>query len=167
MTRRSILEGLGILFIGFAFAELGSAQPNRVSVYVFSRDSAAGLEDERLDTFRRELGKYADSAMELGYTRGSADVSVQFLGQGTLGVELDRNGRAVRHLWTPDDKASKMWAVLHARKLEDFSKEFSVEGSGGRDLSRLAKRIGDWLERNGSRLRPPVSTPDGVREPRR
>ena len=127
-----------------------SAQPNRISVYTFSRDSEARLHDERLDTFRRELGEYAEPVMELAYSRESAHVTVLYLGQGRLAVELDEAGRAVRHMWTPDEGAKKMWAVL---RMGTFSKEFSESGSGGRDLSRLAKSIGDWLQANSTVIR--------------
>lgn len=137
------------------------AQPRPVGIYTFSRDSHAGLKDERLDTFRREVGKYASPLIELAYSRESARVTVQFLGQGELAVELDTNGDAARHLWTPDDEAPKMWAIVrivHVRPSAadtPFSKEFSVAGSGGRDLSRLAKAIGDWLQSNSTLLREP------------
>ena len=126
------------------------AQPTRISVYTFSRDSEARLHDERLDTFRRELGEYAEPVMELAYSRESAHVTVLYLGQGRLAVELDEAGRAVRHMWTPDEGAKKMWAVL---RMGTFSKEFSESGSGGRDLSRLAKSIGDWLQANSTVIR--------------
>ena len=126
------------------------AQPNRISVYTFSRDSEARLHDERLDTFRRELGEYAEPVMELAYSRESAHVTVLYLGQGRLAVELDEAGRAVRHMWTPDEGAKKMWAVL---RMGTFSKEFSESGSGERDLSRLAKSIGDWLQANSTVIR--------------
>ena len=126
------------------------AQPSRVGVYTYSRDSVAGLVDERLDMFRRELGKYADALIEIAYSRESASVTVQFLGQGSLAVELDAAGDAVRHLWTPDEEAPKMWAIV---RIGTFSKEFSVDGSGGRDLSRLAKSVGEWLQRNSTVIR--------------
>lgn len=126
------------------------AQPNRISVYTFSRDSEKQFHDERLDRFRRELGEYAESVMELAYSRESAHVTVLYLGQGRLSVEIDEAGRAARHLWTPDEDSQKMWAVL---RIGTFSKEFSENGSGGRDLSRLAKSIGDWLKANSTMIR--------------
>ena len=126
------------------------AQPKPISLYTFSRDSAKHLHDERLDTFRRELGEYAGPVTELAYSRESAHVTVLYLGQGRLTVELDEAGRAVRHEWTPDEEAQKMWAVL---RMGTFSKEFSENGSGGRDLSRLAKSIGDWLQANATVIR--------------
>ena len=43
-----------------------------------------------------------------------------------------------------------MWAVL---RMGTFSKEFSEKGSGGRNLSRLAKSIGDWLQANATVIR--------------
>ena len=51
-----------------------------------------------------------------------------------------------------------MWAIVRMGPGESappFSKEFSVAGSGGRDLSRLAKAIGDWLQQNSSIIREP------------
>ena len=132
-----------------------TAQPSLVGIYTYSRDSESGFKDERLDTFRRELGKYASPLMELSYTRDSAKLTVQFLGPGELAVELDAAGDAVRHLWTPDDKAPRLWAIVRMAHPRPFSKEFSVTGSGGRDLSRLAKDIGDWLQQNSTTIREP------------
>ena len=137
------------------------AQPKPVGIYTYSRDSSQGFKDEHLDAFRRDLGKYAAPLMELAYSRESAQVTVQFLGQGNLAIELDTTGKAVRHLWTPDDKARRMWAILRIGPIgpvepdQPFSKEFSVAGSGGRDLSRLAKAIGAWLQENSSIIREP------------
>ena len=91
--------------------------------------------------------------MELAYSRESAQITVQFLGQGDLAIELDTTGKAVRHLWSPDDKAGRMWAIVRMGRDQPFSKEFSVTGSGGRDLSRLAKAIGDWLQENSTIIR--------------
>ena len=85
----------------------------------------------------------------------AAQVTVQLLGQGDLAIELDTTGKAVRHLWTPDDNAPRMWAILRIAHAQPFSKEFSVTGAGGRDLSRLAKAIGDWLKDNSTVLREP------------
>lgn len=132
-----------------------TVQPRQISVYTYSRDSDQGFKDERLDTFRRELGKYASPLMELGYARETADVTVQFLGQGDLAIELDADGKPVRHLWTPDDEAQRMWAVVRIGRERPFAKEFSVRGSGGRDISRLAKAIGDWLQNNSTVIREP------------
>ena len=136
-------------------AGLIEAQPNPVGIYTYSRDSNQGFKDEHLDTFRRELGKYASPLMELAYTRESAQITVQFLGQGDLVIELDTTGKAMRHLWTPDDKAPRMWAIVRIGDDQPFSKEFSVTGSGGRDLSRLAKTVGDWLKDNSTVIREP------------
>ena len=136
-------------------AGLIEAQPNPVGIYTYSRDSNQGFKDEHLDTFRRELGKYASPLMELAYTRESAQITVQFLGQGDLVIELDTTGKAMRHLWTPDDKARRMWAIVRIGDDQPFSKEFSVTGSGGRDLSQLAKTVGDWLKDNSTVIREP------------
>ncbi len=38
--------------------------------------------------------------MELAYSRESAHVTVLYLGQGRLAVELDEAGLALRHVWT-------------------------------------------------------------------
>ena len=131
-----------------------TAQP-LVGIYTYSRDSESGFKDERLDMFRRELGKYASPLMELSYSRESAQLTVQFLGQGNLAIELDSTGEAVRHLWTPDDKAPRLWAIVRMAHPKPFSKEFSVGGSGGRDLSKLAKDIGDWIQQNSTVIREP------------
>ena len=141
-----------ILSVATGWLPLEGLQPPHVGIYTYSQESDRGFQDERLDTFRRELGKYASPVMELAYTRESAKVTVQFLGQGDLAMELDADGNTVRHLWTPDDEAPRMWAIV---RLEAFSKEFSVRGSGGRDLSRLAKTIGDWLQLNSTVIREP------------
>ena len=136
-------------------AGLIEAQPNPVGIYTYSRDSNQGFKDEYLDTFHRELGKYASPLMELACTRESAQITVQFLGQGDLVIELDTTGKAMRHLWPPDDKAPRMWAIVRIGDDQPFSKEFSVTGSGGRDLSRLAKTVGDWLKDNSTVIREP------------
>lgn len=130
-----------------------SAQPRAVGIYTFSRDTHRGFKDERLDTFRRELGKYASPVMELAYSRESAQITVQFLGQGELAIELGTDGEAVRHLWTPDETAPRMWAVVRMGGDGHFSKEFSVRGSSGRDLSRLARDVGEWLQQNSGVIR--------------
>ena len=146
------MTGLFIVVLSLAAGWL-EAQPNRVGIYTYSRDSNQGFKDEHLDTFRRALGKYASPLMELAYSRESAQITVQFLGQGDLAIELDTTGEAVRHLWTPDDKARRMWAIVRIGHDQPFSKEFSVTGSGGRNLSRLAKDIGDWLQENSTIIR--------------
>ena len=149
------MTGLVIVILSLA-AGLLEAQPNPVGIYTYSRDSNQGFKDEHLDTFRRELGKYASPLMELAYSRESARITVQFLGQGALAVELDTTGKPVRHLWTPDDETARLWAIVRIGDDDQpFSKEFSVKGSGGRDLSRLAKAIGDWLQDNSSVIREP------------
>ncbi len=148
------MTGFFIVIVSLAAGWL-EAQPNPVGIYTYSRDSSQGLKDEHLDTFRRELGKYASPLMELAYSRESAQITVQFLGQGDLAIELDTTGKAVRYLWTPDDKARRMWAIVRIGHDQPFSKEFSVTGAGGRDLSRLAKVIGDWLKDNSTVLREP------------
>lgn len=146
-----------ILFIlvGALAAETAAVQPSPVSIYTYNRDSEHGFGDEHLDAFRQELGKYASPVMELAYTRESAVLTVQFLGQGELSVELGPNGHAVGHRWTPDDEAPRMWAIVRLPSTPTYSKEFSVVGSGGRDLSRLAKAIGDWVQQNSTRIREP------------
>lgn len=141
------------IVIGALAAEAGAVQPSPVSIYTYSRDTEHGFEDEHVDAFRRELGKYASPVMELAYTRDSAELTVQFLGQGELTVELGPNGHAVGHRWTPDDEAPRMWAIVRMPSPQPYSKEFSVVGSGGRDLSRLAKAIGDWLQENSTAIR--------------
>jgi hypothetical protein len=148
----------GFLVVAMLLAGWLEAQPKPVSVYTYSRDSRQGFKDELLDAFRRDLGKYASPLIELAYSRESAQITVQFLGQGELDIELDTTGKAVRHLFSPDDKARRMWAIVRMGPGESappFSKEFSVAGSGGRDLSRLAKAIGDWLQQNSSIIREP------------
>ena len=154
------MKGFLVVVLSLAAGWL-DAQPSPVGIYTYSRDSSQGFKDEHLDAFRRDLGKYASPLMELAYSRESAQITVQFLGQGELAIELDTTGKAVRHLWTPDDKARRMWAILRIEPIgptgpdQPFSKEFSVAGSGGRDLSRLAKAIGDWLQENSSIIREP------------
>jgi hypothetical protein len=135
-------------------APVSAQAPSRLSLYAFSRDSDSGFKDELLDTFRRELGKQLESVTELAYDRKDADVGVQFLGQGELTVELDAEGETSRYLWRADDKAERIWALVQVRK---FSKEFSLAGSGGRDLSRLAKNIADWIRDNSVAIRKAAS----------
>ena len=146
------MTGFFIVVLSLAAGWL-EAQPNPVGIYTYSRDSNQGFTDEHLDTFRRDLGKYGSPLMELAYSRESAQITVQLLGQGDLTIELDTTGKTVRHLWSPDDKARRMWAIVRIGHDQPFSKEFSVTGSGGRDLSRLAKAIGDWLQENSTIIR--------------
>ncbi len=80
------------------------------------------------------------------------DRLLPLLAQGDLAVELGSDGEAVRHLWTPDDEP-RMWAIVRIGQDPPFSKEFSATGSGRRNLSRLAKAIGDWLLDNSTILR--------------
>jgi hypothetical protein len=124
--------------------------PRRLSLYTYSRDSASGFKDELLDVFRRELGKHLESGTEVAYDRKGADVSVQLLGQGELTVVLGDEGDAARYLWRSDEASPRMWALVRVQK---FSKEFSLAGSGGRDLSRLAKIVADWIRENASAIR--------------
>lgn len=130
--------------------------PRRLSLYTYSRDSASGFKDELLDVFRRELGKHLESKTEVAYGREGADVSVQFLGQGELTVELGGEGEQARYLWRGDETAPRMWALVRVQK---FSKEFSLAGSGSRDLSRLAKSVADWIQENATSIREAAATP--------
>jgi hypothetical protein len=123
----------------------------RLSVHTYSRDSAVGFKDELLDTFRRELGKYLESFAEVAHSREEARVSVQFLGQGELTVEIGED-EPPRYLWRFDETAGKTWALVRVGK---FSKEFGVEGRGARDLGRLAKTIADWIRENEATIRGP------------
>jgi hypothetical protein len=127
--------------------------PGRLGLFTYSRDSAQGFKDELLDAFRRELGKHTDSFTEVAYSREQAEVSVQFLGQGDLTIELADGSdgeETARYLWRFDETAPKTWALVRVGK---FSKEFSVEGRGARDLSRLAKTIADWIRENSTAIR--------------
>lgn len=130
--------------------------PRPLRLYVFSRDSAFGFKDELLDLFRRDVGKYLESVSELAYDREDADVSVQFLGQGELTVELGDGTGSAHYLWRGDEEAERMWALVRVQK---FSKEFSLAGSGSRDLSRLAKNIADWIRENSVAIRRAGSVP--------
>lgn len=135
--------------------------PSRLSLFTYSRDSVHGFKDELLDTFRRELGKHADSFTEVVYSREQARVSVLFLGQGDLTVELGDGSEPARYSWRFDDAARRTWALVEIDQkgqlgqMRKFSKEFSVEGGGVRDLSRLAKTIADWIEENAAAIRTP------------
>jgi hypothetical protein len=146
---------LGALVCALVLAQ----EPSPLSLFVYSRDTLHGFKDESLDTFRRELGKHVESFTEVAYSREEAQVSVQFLGQGDLEVELGDAGEPVRYLWRTDKNAPRTWALVRvARKgqlnqLGVFSKEFSVDGGGGRDLSRLGKSIADWIQENSTAIR--------------
>ncbi len=126
--------------------------PSRLSVFTYSRDSIHGFKDELLDAFRRELSKHVESFTEVAYSRGEAQVSVQFLGQGELEVELGEADAPARYLWRFDETAPRTWALV---RVGNFSKEFSVEGRGARDLSRLSKSIADWIRDNSEAIRDP------------
>ena len=150
-----MLPNFGALVVALVLAQ----EPSPLSLFVYSRDTIHGFKDELLDTFRRELGKNVESFTEVAYSREEAQVSVQFLGQGDLEVELGDAGEPVRYLWRKDENGPRTWALVRvARKgqlnqLGMFSKEFSVDGGGGRDLSRLAKLIADWIRENSSAIR--------------
>lgn len=124
--------------------------PGRISLYTYSRDSAAGFKDERLDLFRRELGRYVEDFTEVAYEAESAQVGIQLLGPGTLSVALGLDGKTEQHLFTPDEKAERTWVVL---RIGAFAKEFYVEGHSGRDLARLAKSVSDWLQTHRATIR--------------
>ena len=142
--------GLVALWCLFAPRDVTAQAPGRISVYANSRESAAGFKDDRLDIFRRELGKYAASFMEIAYEAEGAQVRLLFLGPGELSVALGPDGETEHHLFTPDEKADRTWVVL---RVETFSKEFSVPGTGGRDLARLAKSVSDWLSAHTTTIR--------------
>jgi hypothetical protein len=129
--------------------------PAPLSLFTYSRDSAHGFKDDLLDAFRRELGEHAGSFTEVAYSREQAQVSVQFLGQGDLTVELGDGDQPVRYLWRLDENAPRTWALVRIGLPGEFAKEFSVEGRGTRDLSRLAKSIADWIQENQSAIREP------------
>jgi hypothetical protein len=130
---------------------VGTAQtPGRIRLYTYSRDSAAGFKDERLDLFRRELGRYVEDFSEVAYTAESAQASIQLLGPGVLSVALGLDGKTEHHLFTPDEEADRTWVVI---RVGTFAKELSVEGSGGRDLARLAKAVSDWISDNRTAIR--------------
>ena len=148
------------LTIGTLVCALALVQePSPVSLFVYSRDSIHGFKDEPLDGFRRELGEHVDSFTEIAYSREEAQVSVQFLGTGDFTVELGDAGEPLRYLWRTDENSAHTWALVRvARKgqlsqMGSFSKEFSVEGGSGRDLSRLAKAIADWILANRTAIR--------------
>ncbi len=141
--------------------------PSRLSLFTYSRDSAHGFKDELLDAFRRELGKHVDSFTEVAYSREQAQVSVQFLGQGELTVEIGDENEPTRYLWRFDETAPRTWALVRIGRMGQkgqkgkFSKEFSVEGRGARDLSRLAKTVADWIRENSAAIRETLSPSRG------
>jgi hypothetical protein len=123
---------------------------SRIRLYTYSRDSAFGFKDELLDAFRRELAKHVETLAEVAYSSEEAQVSVQLLGRGELTAELGLEKEPTRYLFRADDRAPRMWALV---RVGSFSKEFSIEGSGTRDLSRLAKALADWLQENSGTIR--------------
>jgi hypothetical protein len=125
-------------------------EPSPLSLFVYSRDSIHGFKDELLDVFRRELGKHVESIAEVAYSREEAQVSVQFLGQGELELELGEAEAPARHVFRLDETAPRTWALV---RVGNFAKEFSVEGTGARDLGRLSKSIADWMRANASAIR--------------
>ena len=141
--------------------------PSRLSLFTYSRDSVHGFKDELLDAFRRELEKHVDSFTEVAYSREQAHVSVQFLGQGDLTVELGDGDEPARYRWRTDETAPRTWALVRIGQMGQkgqmgqmgqkgmFSKEFSITGRGARDLSRLAKAIADWIRENSAAIREP------------
>ena len=133
-----------------------SAQP-RVRLFTFSRDSLAGFKDPHLELFRRDLGKSVEAFMELAYTQREAKVSVQYLGAGELDAQLSPTGETTGYLWRSDEESDRIWAVL---RVGDFSREFTVQGGGGRSVGRLAKNIADWIEANRTVLREKSLVPD-------
>jgi hypothetical protein len=122
----------------------------RLGLFVYSRDTAHGFKDESLEVFRRAIGEQVEEFLDIAYSREEAYVSVQYLGPGELSVELGEIDEPARYFWRADEKAIRTWAVL---RIGSFSKEFSVEGHGARDLSRLAKMIADWVRENSAALR--------------
>jgi len=141
--------------VAVVFALTVMQAPSRLGLFTYSRESAHGFKDHLLDAFRRELGKHADSFTEVAYSREQAQVSIQFLGQGDLTVELGDGDEPARYLWRFDEAAPRTWAVVRIGRKGTFSKEFSVEGTGARDLSRLAKAIADWIRENSAAIRQP------------
>lgn len=132
-------------------ASTAASQPaERLRLYSFSRDSAAGFQDELQDVFRRELGKHVESFTEVAYDLAGAQVSVQFLGLGDLTVELGAPDEPARYSWHPDEEGTRFWAIVW---VGSFSKEFSLEGSSARDLSRLANNIAGWIRDNSGAIR--------------
>ncbi len=126
--------------------------PSRLSLFTYSRDSVHGFKDELLDAFRRELSKHVESFAEVAYSREEAQVSVQFLGPGELEVEIGEADAPARYVFRSNETAPRTWAIV---RVGNFSKEFSVEGRGARDLSRLSKSIADWIRDNSAAIRKP------------
>lgn len=147
MRRLASLIALGWLS---TLPSVSAQAPGHVSLHVYSRDSRAGFEDERLDLFRRELGRYVEDYTEVAYDTESAQVGVQFLGPGVLSVAIGLDGKTESHLFTPDEEADRTWAIL---RVGTFAKEFYIDGSGGRDIARLAKSVSDWLARHRATIR--------------
>jgi hypothetical protein len=150
MTRVVVLLSTAALAATLAASATTTQPAGRIRLYSFSRDSAAGFQDELQDVFRRELGKHVESFTEVAYDLEGAQVSVQFLGQGDLTVELGEPGEPARYLWRPDEQGTRFWALV---RVGSFSKEFSLEGSTARDLSRLAKKVADWIRDNSGPIR--------------
>ena len=146
-----LLVALLSLFLSDSLTPIQAPRP---SLYTFSSDSEGGFEDERLNTFRRDLGNFVKNFMELGYSKETALVNVQFLGQGELTMELDGSGISSSYLWTPSGEARGMWAIV---RIGDFGKPFGVEGVGARNLRRLAKSVSEWLKGNDRALRKRLS----------
>lgn len=121
-----------------------------LGIYTYSLDSDAGLHDEELDVFRRELGEHVASFGEMAYSRDEADVSVQFLGQGELSLRLGERGQLEGYSFAPDEGAPRMWALVH---LGGYSRAFAVEGRGARKMSELGKTIADWVRERSSAIR--------------
>jgi hypothetical protein len=141
-----------------AFIALVSAHqaPDRIGVYTYSRDSAAGFQDELLDVFRREIGKQAAAFTEVAYSAREARVRVQFLGPGELEAELRPDDEPIRYFFRPHGGATRTWALV---RVGGFSKEFSVEGAGARDLGRLAQEVAEWIRANSTAIRDRSSSP--------
>lgn len=134
----------------FVLALALAEAPSRLSLFTYSRDSLHGFKDETLEVFRRELGKHAEAIAEVAYSTQEARVRVQLLGPGELQVEIGDDEEPSRYLFRSDPAGPKTWALVRVGK---FAKEFSVEGQGQRDLSRLAKNVADWLRENEANIR--------------
>ena len=141
---------LVLLVLLSASSSAGEQAATRLGVYTYSLSSDAGFGDELLDLFRRELGKQLSSFGEMAYSRAEADVAVQFLGQGELTRRLGNGGEPEGYLFTPDENAPRMWALVH---VGDYSRAFAIEGSGGRKMSELGKAIADWMNDSSTAIR--------------
>lgn len=142
-----------LLLIAGSRAPVAAAQRSEgapVRIYTYSRATAGGFADERLDAFRREIGEQAGDAAELGYSREDADVSVHLLGQGSLTVKLSAAGDTDGYLFVPDETEPRTWALLSSG---EHSIEIAEEGSGMRVLTRLARSVAEWVRRNAGTLR--------------